>query len=82
MIIYPEKSSAELAELVVELADMLQHCRSDIDVDSVEHELQIVSEEIRLRKMAHDEVAAEGPLWECEEEMMAALYEDQCAGRC
>ncbi len=81
MIIYPKKSTAELLELVSELADMLQHARSEIDVDAVEHELQIVSEEIRLRKMAADEVAAEGPLWTCEEEMMAALYDDQCAGR-
>ncbi len=82
MFIYPKKSSAELAELVSELADMLQHARSEIDVDAVEHELQIVSEELRLRKMAADDNAAAGPVWSCEEEMMAALYEDQCAGRC
>jgi predicted transcriptional regulator len=81
MIIYPKKSTAELLELVSELADMLQHARSEIDVDAVEHELQIVSEEIRLRKMAADENAAEAPRWSCEEEMMAALYDDQCAGR-
>ena len=82
MIIYPEKRTAELVELVSELADLLQHARSEIDVDAVEHELQIVAEEIRLRKMAADDNAAEGPRWSCEEEMLAALYEDQCAGRC
>jgi len=73
---YTNTPTPELHELVTELADMLQHCRSDIDVDSVEHELQLVSEELALRPMTEDSDEEFS-----QADFYADLYDAQCAGR-
>lgn len=84
MILYPELSSAELLAVVADIqADLDAGLAGDNQalVDTMEHEITIILEEVRLRQMAADANAAP-VLWNDDEAAIYdAMYADGQAGR-